>query len=111
MADTNIHWVIGNLVDDAKVRAVGEGNHVANMRVATNYEFNGKKGADYHNIVAWGPLAEEAQRRATKGTRISVEGRSTTRSYDKDGEKRYITETVASSIKYLRDDEVGDIDF
>lgn len=53
---------------------------------------------DYHNIVYWGRGAEAMHRELGVGANVSVIGRITTRSYEKNGEKRYLTEINASAI-------------
>lgn len=56
---------------------------------------------EWHNIVAWRGLADIAEKYIRKGTQIYVEGKLQTRSWEKDGIKRYTTEIVADSIELL----------
>lgn len=94
--------LIGRLGKDAETKNVNE-TTVTRFSIATERRF--KKGdewvseTDWHNVTLWrsGKLAEYL----TKGTLVSVEGRLQTRSYEKDGEKRYSTEVVAESVGLL----------
>lgn len=56
---------------------------------------------EWHNIVAWRGLAELAEKYIRKGSQIYVEGKITTRSWEKDGITRYTTEIVAENIQLL----------
>ena len=100
----NVVLMIGNVVKDAEVRSTPTGKSVANFRIATNEGRGDSKRTDYHNIVAWEKQAEEARDFAVTGARVCIEGRLQTRNYESkkhEGEKVYITEVVATSIRYL----------
>lgn len=100
----NVVLLIGNVVRDAEVKSTTTGKSVANFRIATNEGWGEKKITDYHNIVAWEKLADEAGRMAQTGARVCIEGRLKTRNYDSkkhEGEKVYVTEVVAETIRYL----------
>ncbi len=110
MSDTNIHIIIGNIVKDAEVKSTSTGKSVANFRVATSMGFGEKKITDYHGIVAWEKLAEQAGLLAKTGVRVYIEGRSKTRNYESTkhpGEKVYVTETTADIIRYFSADADG----
>jgi single-strand DNA-binding protein len=100
--------VIGNLGVDPQVRALPSGQHVANLSLATNERFTDRNGdpqqrTEWHRIVAFGRLAETCGQYLSKGRRVYVEGRLTTRQYEaKDGSgKRYRTEIIARQIRFL----------
>lgn len=100
----NVVLLIGNVTKDAEVRGTPTGKMVANFRVATNEGRGDSKRTDYHNVVAWEKLAEEAQYHCKTGSRVCIEGRLQTRNYESkkhEGEKVYVTEVVANSIRYL----------
>jgi single-strand DNA-binding protein len=100
----NVVLLIGNVVKDAEVRSTPTGKSVANFRIATNEGRGDEKRTDYHSIVAWERLAEEARDFALTGTRVCIEGRLQTRNYESkkhEGEKVYVTEVVANSVRYL----------
>lgn len=91
---------------DAEVRMVGE-SKVATFSVATNEKYKDsksgewKENTEWHNIVCWRHAAELAEKYIRKGTQLYVEGKIRTRSWEKDGEKRYVTEIVADTIQLL----------
>jgi len=81
---------------------------VATFSVATSRRWKNKAGekqeeTEWHNIVAWGKLAEIASQYLTKGSKVYIEGRLQTRSWDdqKSGEKKYRTEIVCEVITML----------
>lgn len=98
--------ILGNCGKDAEVRMVGE-NKVATFSVATAEKFKDsksgewKENTEWHNIVCWRHTAELAEKYIRKGTQLYIEGKIRTRSWEKDGEKRYVTEIVADTIQLL----------
>jgi single-strand DNA-binding protein len=99
--------LIGNLGKDPEIRRLENGAIVAKFSIATNEYHRDKSGelqqvTEWHDIVAWRALAEQAERALRKGRLIYLEGRLTYRQYqDKDGNTRYITEILANMIKIL----------
>lgn len=98
--------LVGNLGRDPEMRSLPSGQPVANFTMATTRKWKDKEGArqehtDWHNIVCFGRLAEIAGQFLTKGKQIYVEGRIQTRSWEKDGEKKYRTEIVAENFQML----------
>jgi single-strand DNA-binding protein len=98
--------LIGNVGKDPDMRYTGGGVPVATFSLATSEMWRDKDGnaqerTDWHNIVAWRKLAEIIQEIVHKGSRVLVEGKIQNRSYEKGGEKRYITEIVAENILLL----------
>ena len=100
--------VIGNLGANPVLRALPSGQNVANFSLATTERFTDRNGAkqertDWHQIVAFGRLADTCERFLSKGRQVYVEGRLTTRQYEaKDGSgKRYRTEIVARQLRLL----------
>lgn len=96
--------ILGNLTKDPVIRNTNNGKTVASFSVAMNRDYVTPQGekkqlTDYVNVVVWGDLAIAVQQKLMKGRRVYVEGRLFTRSYeDKSGQKRYVTEVVASII-------------
>ncbi len=96
--------VMGNLARDPQIRATKTGRAVASFSIAVNRNYTTPQGeqrelTDWINIVAWGTLAEAVGNQLKKGSRVFVEGRYSTRSYDTpDGQRRYVTEVVANMI-------------
>ena len=96
--------ILGNLGRDPVIRATKTGRSVASFSVAVSRTYTTPQGeqrelTDWINVVAWGPLAEAVGNQLKKGSRVFVEGRISSRSYDaQDGTKRYVTEVVANTI-------------
>lgn len=98
--------LLGNLGQDPEVRYTQSGTAVCNFSMAT--ERSVKKGdewvpeTEWHKLVAWGKLAEVCGEYLSKGSKVHVEGRLQTRSWeDRDGNKRWTTEIVAQEIVFL----------
>ena len=98
--------LIGRLGADPEIRYTAEGQPVATFRIATN-EVRVKNGerqehTEWHRIVAFGRLAEICGEYLSKGRRVYIEGRIRTRSFeDREGQRRYITEIVATEMRML----------
>lgn len=98
--------LVGRLGQDADVRYTGGGTAVATLSLATDDVWNDKDGkqqkrTDWHRIVIWGKVAETLKEYLVKGKQILVEGKLQTRNYDKDGQKRYITEVRSDRVVLL----------
>lgn len=99
--------VIGNLTRDPELRTTATGQNVCNFSVATSSQWTDASGqrqerAEYHNIVAWGKLAEICNQYLGKGRKVYVEGRLQTREWEgQDGSKRNRTEIVAENMIML----------
>jgi single-strand DNA-binding protein len=98
--------LIGNLTRDPEVKYTPQGTAVAKIGIATNERFKDKEGQwqdrpEYHNIVAWQRLAEIAGEYLKKGSKVYIEGRLQTSSWEKDGQKHYKTEVVAGDLVLL----------
>ena len=75
---------------------------LATNTVYKDAEGNKKTLTDWHNIIAWGGLAQTMESYLKKGDKIGVSGRLVTRSYEGDDEsKRYITEIIAKDLLML----------
>ncbi len=100
--------LIGNLTRDPELRNTSSGQSVANFGLATNRVWKDpntgerREAAEFHNVVVWRRLAEIAGQYLHKGSKIFVEGRLQTRSWQgQDGNKRYMTEIVAENLQML----------
>lgn len=100
--------LVGNVGRDPEVRYLDKDVSVANFTLATTERgFTMQNGTqvpdrtEWHNIVAWRGLATLAEKYIKKGSQIYVEGKIQTRSYEKDGIKRYTTEIYADAIQLL----------
>ena len=97
--------ILGNLTRDPELKTLPSGQPVVNFSVATNRVYTDKSGqkqqtAEFHNVVAFGKLAEICSRYLNKGKMVLVEGRIQTRSWQaQDGSKRYRTEIIMENMQ------------
>ena len=101
MASLNRVIVMGNLGQDPKVRTTGSGKSVGELSVATTLKTGDKEVTEWHRVIVWDKQAENCGKYLAKGQPVLVEGRLATRSYEKDGEKRYVTEIVAERVQFM----------
>lgn len=109
MASRGVNKVIlvGNLGNDPEVRYMPNGNAVANVSLATSDNWKDKTTGEqqdrteWHRVVFFNRLAEIVEKYVKKGSKLYVEGRLQTRSWEQDGVKRYSTEIVASEMQML----------
>lgn len=103
----NKAMIIGNLTRDPELRYTPNGQAVASFGVATNRRWNDAAGerheeAEFHEIVAWGKLAEICNQILSKGRKVYIEGRIHSRSWEApDGSKRTRVEIIASDMRAL----------
>ncbi|NBV04274.1 MAG: single-stranded DNA-binding protein [Cytophagia bacterium] len=99
--------LIGNLGRDPEFREISSGRKMARFSLATNdyyYSDQGEKIAEtqWHQLVAWGKLAEVSERLLHKGSELVVDGKLNTRSYtDKEGNRRSYTEVVVLEMALM----------
>ncbi len=109
MASRGVNKVIlvGNIGQDPEVRYMPNGNAVANVSLATSETWKDKntgeamENTEWHRVVFFNRLAEIVEQYIKKGSKIYVEGRLQTRSWEQDGIKRYTTEIVAGEMQML----------
>jgi single-strand DNA-binding protein len=105
--DLNKVQLIGRLGADPDIRYTAQGTAVVNFNVATSRSWKTADGdlqeeTEWSRVVAWSRLAEICGEYLQKGSRVYIEGRLHTRSWqDQDGETRYITEVVAEDMIML----------
>ena len=100
--------LIGNLGKDPEVSYLGSGVPVAKFTMATGERWKDAEGnvqekTEWHNIVAWRKLAEICGQYLKKGSKVYIEGKLTTRSWDdkNTGVKKYMTEIVVDDLIML----------
>jgi len=98
--------MIGRLGKDPELRYTPSGTACATFSVATSESWkdddgNEKVKTDWHHVVAWRKLGEICQQYLKKGSQVFIEGKIRTRSWEKDGNKQYITEIIADHIQFL----------
>jgi single-strand DNA-binding protein len=99
--------LVGNLGNDPEVRYMPNGNAVANVSLATSDSWKDKatgeqqEKTEWHRVVFFNRLAEIVEQYVKKGSKLYIEGRLQTRSWEQDGIKRYSTEIIASEMQML----------
>jgi single-strand DNA-binding protein len=99
--------LIGNLGAKPEVKNTESGKKLAQFNVATSESYRNAKGekiteTQWHRVVAWGKLAEIAEKYLDKGKEVAIEGKLVNRSYtDKEGNKKYITEIQVNELLML----------
>ncbi len=99
--------LIGNLGQDPELKYTQGGQAMLKMRLATTESYLDKgnerqQRTEWHSITMWGKRAESLNKFLSKGRTIYVEGRIQTRSWeDKEGNKRYTTDIVATNVILL----------
>lgn len=100
----NKAYIIGNLTKDPELRYTGSGTPVCSLSVAVGRNYKGADGkqiTDFFTVIAWRGLAESCAKYLSKGKKVAVVGELNNRSYEKDGEKRYVTEIKADEVEFL----------
>lgn len=99
--------LVGRLTKDVEVRKTQSGLSVASFTIACDRRLsqeqknNNEQSADFISCVAWRGSADFLGNYGHKGDTVGVEGRIQTRTYDRDGQKVYVTEIVANSVSIL----------
>ena len=107
MLGVNKVILIGNLGKDPELRYTPSGQPTASFSLATTERWNDKNGqrqerTEWHNIVAWGKLAEQCNQFLTKGRLVYIEGRLRLRTWEgQDGKTRARNEIIAEKVKFL----------
>jgi single-strand DNA-binding protein len=101
----NKHTIVGNVGQAPKVNHIN-GVKIANISVATtdvsiDQQGNRIESTEWHNVTAFGKLADIVEKYVQKGSQLYIDGKVTTRSYEKDGTRHYRTSTTAATIKLL----------
>lgn len=106
MSGINKVIIVGRLGQDPEMKAVGQGSTVTRLNVATSESWTDKTGnkqerTEWHRITVWGKLAELCGKYLAKGRMVYVEGKLQTRSWEDNGQKKYATDIVASTVQFL----------
>lgn len=94
--------LIGNVTRDPDLTYTAKGTPLLRFSIATNRSLKNEDGSftdipTYHNIVAWSRTAERLAKILKKGSKVYIEGRIDNRSYEKDGQTKYISEVIADN--------------
>ena len=105
MSGVNKVILVGNLGNDPEIKQTGNGTSLANFSVATSESWtkdgNRQERTEWHRVTCWGKLADIVEQYVTKGSKVYIEGKLQTRSWEQDGQKRYATEIVARDLQLL----------
>jgi len=99
--------LIGNLGLAPEIKNTENGKKIARFSMATNETYRNAKGdkvteTQWHNIIAWGKVADIAEKYLSKGSEVAIEGKLINRNYvDKDGNKKYFTEIQVYELLLL----------
>lgn len=99
--------LIGNLGNAPEVKNTESGKKMVRFSVATNESYRNTAGekiteTQWHNLIAWGKVADIAEKYLAKGTEVAIEGKLINRNYtDKAGAKKYVTEIQVNEILLL----------
>jgi single-strand DNA-binding protein len=113
MKSLNKCQLIGNLGKEPEIIHFENGNNLAKFSVATSESYKTQDGQNaesttWHNVVAWGKLADVIEKWVKKGDKVFIEGKMTNRSWeDKDGNKRSTYELVVQDIILLTPKKPG----
>lgn len=102
-SDINKVEILGNITADPEIRYTTSNVAVCSITIATSRDYKQndewKKEAEFHRVTLWGRLAEQAEERLHKGTRVLITGRLKTSKWeDKGGNTRYKTEIIADDM-------------
>lgn len=92
--------LIGHLGMEVEIKDLDSGNKVANVRMATNDYYTNAKGekvedTQWHNLVAWGKIADWMNQLLTKGSEVLIQGKLVHRNYETEkGETRSVSEII-----------------
>ena len=99
--------LLGNLGNAPEVKTTENGKKLARFSIATNQSYRNTQGekvteTTWHSLVAWGKIAEIAEKYLNKGSEVAIEGKLINRSYtDKDGAKKYVSEVQVNEMLLL----------
>ena len=101
----NKAYLIGNITKDLELSKTTSGVSVTHFSIAVNRPFvkdDGERETDFFNVTAWRGVAENCVKFLSKGSKVAVVGSLQNRSYeDKDGNKRTVTDVIASEVEFL----------
>ena len=103
----NKQIIVGRAGKDPETRTFDNGNMITNLSIATSETWKDKKTGEkkekteWHNCVFGGPLADVVANYVKKGDLLYVEGKKETRTYEKDGETKYVVDLRAGQMQML----------
>lgn len=97
--------LLGNVGRDPEMKTMESGTKMAKFSLATTMrrykDQDGNPQTEWHNLIAWGKLADIVEKYVTTGMQLYVEGNIRTRNWEKDGIKRYMTEIHMENMEMI----------
>jgi len=99
--------LLGNLGKDPEIKTLDNGQKVASFSLATSETYKDKNTgervnkSEWHNVSFWGGIADVCEKYLKKGSQIYLEGKIQTRSYEKDGDVKYVTNIIGNTLQML----------
>lgn len=107
MSGVNKAILIGNVGNDPEVKEITGGTTIANLTVATSEKYKGEEKTEWHRCVAFNNVAGIIRDYVKKGSKIYIEGKLQTRSWEQDGVKKYATEILVNNMQMLDSKQGG----
>lgn len=106
MAGVNKVILVGNLGAEPKGESTQAGTSISRLSVATSRSFMNKANekveeTEWHRVSVWGKSADACNKYLGKGSKVYIEGRLRTSSYEQDGVKKWSTEVIANDVQFL----------
>lgn len=104
MSNLNKIIIVGKLTENPAMKNSDEGNAMAKYVLAVDRprRADGTPGeTDFIEVVSWGRQAEIAAEKLKKGKTVLIEGRVQVRSFDKDGQRKWVTEVITNNIALI----------
>lgn len=106
MKASNHVQLIGNLGKDPELKEFESGSSVCEISVATTDVYKNKAGekkstTQWHSVIAWNTLGLIISKNFKKGSKILITGSIDYQSYEKDGEKKFVTKIIANSFEFI----------
>lgn len=106
MRGVNKAIIVGTVGKDPETKYTQDGKAICSMSVATSENWKDKSGekqekTEWHRVVFFGKVAEIASKYLKKGSKVYIEGKLTTRQWEKEGQKHYTTEIVGNELQML----------
>lgn len=104
MSGVNKVFLLGRLGKDPDIKTFEGGGKIAQFSIATSETYKDKTTGekkeitDWHNIKAAGPVVDIIEKYLKKGSQVHIEGKNRTRSWEKDGQTRYLTEVIVTGL-------------
>jgi len=97
----NLAIIMGHIGKDIDLRYTSSELAVARFSVATSENIKGEKKTTWHNVVAFGKTAENINKYFDKGRKILIEGKIDNSTYEKDGERRNISQIIVNKFHFI----------